>query len=82
MTNTILQVTVQGVKSVLKKKRWDYNVKDWIELGWCESMKKIKEREQWRSIIINFCAMPLAYATMMSYMAKCDYKTIKKVIYR
>ena len=61
MTNTILQVTVQGVKSVLKKKRWDYNVKDWIELGWCESMKKIKEREQWRSIIINFCAMPLRY---------------------
>ena len=61
MTNTILQGTVQGVKSVLKKKRWDYNVKDWIELGWCESMKKIKEREQRRSIIINFCEMPLRY---------------------
>ena len=45
MTNTILQGSVQGIKSVLKKKRWDYNVKDWIELVWCESMKKIKENE-------------------------------------
>ena len=46
MTNTILQGTVQGVKRVLQKKRCDDNVvKDWIELGWCESLKNIKELE-------------------------------------
>ena len=77
MTNTILQGTVQGVKRVLQKKRCDDNVvKDCIELGWCESMKNIKEREQWRLIIMIFCAMP--HATMMAYTAKCDYRTIKR----
>ena len=54
LAKTILQGTVQGRRRRgRQRKRWEDNIKEWTGLKWNIMLRKAKNREEWRKLVVK-----------------------------
>ena len=59
MVKTILQGTVKGERwSRRQKKRWEDNIKEWMEIGFGDSLRAAEVREGWKGIVATSSVVP------------------------
>ena len=59
MTKTILQGTVKGArKRGRQKKRWEDNIKEWMGMGFGDSLRAVEDREGWKCIVATSSVVP------------------------
>ena len=58
MAKTILQGTVKGARRRGKKKRWEDNIKEWMGMGFGDSLKAAEDREGWKGIVATSSVVP------------------------
>ena len=52
MAKTILQRTVKGARRRgRQKKRWEDNIKEWMGMGFGDSLRAVEDREGWKGIV-------------------------------
>ena len=51
MVKTILQGTVNGARRRGRQKRWEDNIKEWMGMGFGDSLRAAEDREGWKGII-------------------------------
>ena len=56
---TILQGTVQGGRQRCRqRKQWEDNIKEWTGLEWNILLRKAKNREEWRKLVVKSRVVP------------------------
>ena len=59
MAKTILQGTVKGARRRgRKKKRWEDGIKEWMEMGFGDSLRAAEDREGWKGIVATSSMVP------------------------
>ena len=59
MAKTILQGTVKGARRRgKKKKRWEDNIKEWMGMGFGDSLRAAEDREGWKGIVATSSVVP------------------------
>ena len=59
MAKTILQGTVKGAtRRGRQKKRWEDNIKDWMGMGFGDSLRAAEDRERWKGIVAMSSMVP------------------------
>ena len=59
MAKTILQGTVKGARRRRRqKKRWEVNIKEWMGMGFGDSLRAEEDREGWKGIIATSFVVP------------------------
>ena len=59
LAKTILQGTVQGRRRRgRQRKRWEDNIKEWTGLEWNLLLRKAKNREEWRKLVVKSTVVP------------------------
>ena len=59
LANTILQGTVQeGRRRGRQRKRWEDNIKEWTGLEWNITLRKAKNLEEWRKLVVKSTVVP------------------------
>ena len=58
MEKTILQGTVKGARRRGQKKRWEDNIKEWMGMGFGDSLKATEDREGWKCIVAISSVVP------------------------
>ena len=59
MTKTILQKTVKGARRRgRQKKRWEDNIKEWVGIGFGDSLRAAEDREGWKGIVATSSVVP------------------------
>ena len=59
MAKTILQGTVKGARRRgRQKKRWEDNIKEWMGMGFGDSLKAAEDREGWKGIVAMSSVVP------------------------
>ena len=59
LAKTILQGTVQGGRQRGRQRiRWEDNIKEWTGLQWNIMLRKAKNREEWRKLIVKSTVVP------------------------
>ena len=51
MAKTILQGTVKGERRRGRQKRWENNIKEWMGMGFGDSLRAAEDREGWKGIV-------------------------------
>ena len=59
MAKTILQRTVKGARRRgRQKKRWEDNIKEWMRMGFGDSLRAAEDREGWKGIAATSSVVP------------------------
>ena len=59
MVKTILQGTVKGAtRRGRQKKRWEDNIKEWMGMGFGDSLRAAEDREGWKGIVATSSVVP------------------------
>ena len=59
MAKTILQGTVKGARRRGRQKnRWEDNIKEWMEMGFGDSLRAAEDREGWKGIVATSSVVP------------------------
>ena len=59
MAKTILQGTVKGARRRgRQKKRWEDNIKEWMGMGFGDSLRAAEDREGWKGIVAPSFVVP------------------------
>ena len=59
IVKTILQGTVKGARwRERQKKRWEDNIKDWMRMGFGDSLRAAEDREGWKGIVATSSVVP------------------------
>ena len=59
MAKTILQGIVKGARRRgRQKKRWEYNIKEWMGMGFGDSLRAAEDREGWKGIVATLYVVP------------------------
>ena len=59
MAKTILQGTVKGARRRgRQKKRWEDNIKEWMGMGFGDSLRAAEDREGWKGIVATSSVVP------------------------
>ena len=59
MAKTILQGTVKGARRRgRQKKRWEDNIKEWMGMGFGDSLRAAEDREGWKGIVAMSSVVP------------------------
>ena len=59
LSKTVLQGTVRGGRRRgRKRKRWEYNIRDWASLELSDAVRRAEEREEWRMLVARSCDAP------------------------
>ena len=59
MAKTILQGTVKGARRRgRQKKRWEDNIKEWMGMGFGDSLRAAEDREGWKGIVATSSMVP------------------------
>ena len=59
MAKTVLQGTVKGARRRgRQKKRWEENIKEWMGIGFGDSLRAEKDRGGWKSIVATSSGVP------------------------
>ena len=58
MAKTILQGTVKGARRKGRQKRWEDNIKEWMGMGFRDSLRAAKDREGWKGIVAKSSVVP------------------------
>ena len=59
LAKTILQGTVKGQRNRgRQKKRWEDNIKEWIERNFASSTRVAENRTRWKGIVANSSVVP------------------------
>ena len=59
MAKTILQGTVKGARRRgRQKKRWEDNIKEWMGMGFGDSLRAAEDREGWKGIVATSTIVP------------------------
>ena len=58
MAKTILQEIVKGARRRgRQKKRWEDNIKEWMGMGFGDSLRAAEDREGWKGIVATSSVM-------------------------
>ena len=55
MAKTILQGTMKGER---QRKRWEDNIKEWMGMGFGDSLRAAEDREGWKGIVATSSVVP------------------------
>ena len=59
MSKTILQGTVKGARRRgRQKKSWEDNIKEWVGIGFGDSLTAAEDRERWKGIVATSSVVP------------------------
>ena len=59
MAKTVLQGTVKGARRRgRQKKRWEDNIKEWMGMGFGDSLRAAEDREGWKGIVATSSVVP------------------------
>ena len=58
MAKIILQRTVKGARRGRQKKNWEDNIKEWMEMGFGDSLRAAEDREEWKDIVATSSVVP------------------------
>ena len=59
LAKTILQGTVKGGRSQGRQmKRWEDNIREWIDLEFAKSQRAVENREKWRKLGVKSSVVP------------------------
>ena len=58
MAKTILQGTVKGARRRGRQKRWEDNIKEWMGMGFGDSLRAAEDREGWKGIVATSSVVP------------------------
>ena len=59
MAKTILQGTVKGARRTgRQKKRYEDNIKEWMGMGFGDSLRVAEDREGWKDIVATSSVVP------------------------
>ena len=59
MAKTILPGTVKGARRRgRQKKRWEDNIKEWMGMGFGDSLRTAEDREGWKGIVATSSVVP------------------------
>ena len=59
LVKTILQGTVKGARRKSRqKKRWEDNTKEWMGMGFGDSLRAAEDREGWKGIVATSSVVP------------------------
>ena len=59
MAKTILQVTAKGARRRgRQKKRWEDNIKEWMGMGFGDSLRAAEDREGWKGVVATSFVVP------------------------
>ena len=59
MAKTLLQGTVKGARRRGgQKKRWEDNIKEWMGMGFEDSLRAAEDREGWKGIVATSSVVP------------------------
>ena len=59
MAKTILQGTVKGARRRgRQQKRWEDNIKEWMGMGFGDSLRATEDREGWKGIVATSSVVP------------------------
>ena len=59
MAKAILQGTVKGARRRgRQKKRWEDNIKEWMGMGFGDSLRAEEDREGWKGIVATSSVVP------------------------
>ena len=59
MAKTILQGTVKATRRGRQKKRWEDNIKEWMGMGFGDSLRAAEDWEGWQGIVATSSVVPL-----------------------
>ena len=58
MAKTILQGTVKGARKRGRQKKWEGNIKEWMGMGFGDSLREAEDRERWKGIVAMSSVVP------------------------
>ena len=58
MAKTILQGTVKGARRRGRQKKWEDNIKEWMGMGFGDSLRAAEDREGWKGIVATSSVVP------------------------
>ena len=58
MAKTILQGTVKGTRRRGRQKKWEDNIKEWMGMGFGDSLRAAEDREGWKGIVATSSVVP------------------------
>ena len=58
MAKTILQGTVKGTRRRGRQKKWEDNIKEWVGMGFGDSLRAAEDSEEWKGIVATSSVVP------------------------
>ena len=58
MAKTVLQGTVKGARRRGRQKKWEDNIKEWMAMGFGDSLRAAEDREGWKVIVAKSSVVP------------------------